>query len=54
MKYMNLGQACKYLNVKSRNTLKKYINQGLPVIIINGTKRIDQTDADKFMQAHKK
>ncbi len=53
-KYMNLGQACKYLNVKSRNTLNRYIDQGLPVIIINGTKRIDQLDADKFMQAHKK
>lgn len=52
-KYMNLGEACQYLNVKSRNTLNKYIKQGLPVIIINGTRRIDQVDADKFMEAHK-
>lgn len=52
-RYMNLGQACKYLNVKSYNTLYKYIKQGLRVVIINGTKRIDQLDADKFMEAHK-
>jgi len=52
-KYMNLGQACQYLNVKSRNTLKKYIQQGLHVIIINGTKRIDKQDADKFMETNK-
>ncbi|GIP68490.1 helix-turn-helix domain-containing protein [Lactiplantibacillus pentosus] len=52
-KYMNLGEACQYLNVKSRNTLNKYIKQGLPVIIINGTRRIDKADADKFMEAHK-
>ncbi|MGJ3789073.1 helix-turn-helix domain-containing protein [Lactiplantibacillus argentoratensis] len=50
---MNLGEACQYLNVKSRNTLNKYIKQGLPVIIINGTRRIDKADADKFMEAHK-
>lgn len=50
---MNLGQACQYLNVKSRNTLKKYIQQGLHVIIINGTKRIDKQDADKFMENNK-
>ncbi|MCP9370030.1 helix-turn-helix domain-containing protein [Lentilactobacillus kefiri] len=52
-RYMNLGQACKYLNIKSHNTLNRYISKGLPVIIINGTKRIDQLDADKFMEAHK-
>lgn len=52
-KYMNLGEACHYLNIKSRNTLNKYIKQGLPVITINGTKRIDKLDADKFMEAHK-
>lgn len=52
-RYMNLGQACQYFNVKSRNTLKKYINAGLKVVMVNGTKRIDQVDADKFMEAHK-
>ncbi|WP_195235893.1 DNA-binding protein [Lactiplantibacillus plantarum] len=53
-RYMNLGQACKFFNVKSRNTLKKnFIDKGLPVVIINGTKRIDQLDADKFMEANK-
>lgn len=53
-RYMTYKQAMECLNIKSYNTLYKYIKQqGLPVIIINGTKRIDQIDADKFMQAHK-
>lgn len=52
-RYMNLGQACIYLNIKSRNTLKKYINNGLRVSVIAGSKRIDKVDADSFMQSHK-
>ncbi|KZT85557.1 prophage Lp3 protein 4 [Lactiplantibacillus plantarum] len=51
---MSIKQTLVYFNIKSRNTLKKnYIAKGLPVVIINGTKRIDQLDADKFMEAHK-
>ena len=53
-RYMSIKQTLVYFNIKSRNTLKKnYIAKGLPVVIINGTKRIDQLDADKFMEAHK-
>lgn len=52
-RYMNLGQTCKFLNIKSRNTLAKYIAQGLKVSIIDGNKRIDQMDAVQFMEAHK-
>lgn len=53
-RYLTISQAMNYFNIKSRNTLKKnFIAKGLPVVIINGTKRIDQLDADKFMEAHK-
>ncbi|MGQ0476680.1 DNA-binding protein [Lactiplantibacillus plantarum] len=50
---MTYKQAMECLNIKSYNTLYKYIGQGLRVVAINGTKRIDQLDADKFMEAHK-
>ncbi|PKX51325.1 DNA-binding protein [Lactiplantibacillus plantarum] len=52
-RYMTSKQAMDCLNIKSYNTLYKYIKQGLRVVAINGTKRIDQLDADKFMEAHK-
>jgi glutaredoxin len=50
---MNYKSAMRYMDIHSYNTLYKYIKFGLPVIVINGIKRIDQADADKFMQAHK-
>ncbi|WP_436686339.1 DNA-binding protein [Lactiplantibacillus plantarum] len=52
-RYMTYKQAMDCLNIKSYNTLYKYIKQGLRVVAINSTKRIDQLDADKFMEAHK-
>lgn len=52
-RYMTYKQAMECLNIRSYNTLYKYIKQGLRVVAINGTKRIDQLDVDKFMQAHK-
>ncbi|MCT4450635.1 helix-turn-helix domain-containing protein [Lactiplantibacillus plantarum] len=52
-RYMTYKQAMDCLNIKSYNTLYKYIKQGLRVVAINGTRRIDQLDADKFMEAHK-
>lgn len=52
-RYMNLIQAREYLNVGSHNTLKKFIDDGLKVSTIGGTKRVDKVDADKFMADHK-
>lgn len=52
-RYMSLKQACAYLGIKSPNTLHKYISNGLPVINIDGSKRVDKLDADSFMEAHK-
>lgn len=52
-RYMTYKQAMECLNIKSYNTLYKYIGQGLRVVTISGTKRIDQLDVDKFMEANK-
>lgn len=52
-RFMNMGQAQKFLNVGSANTLYKWIDQGLKVIVIDGTKRIDQKDALDFLEKHK-
>lgn len=52
-KYMDLGAACSYLSV-SRNTLNKYIyNYDLPIIQIDGVKRMSKHDLDTFMHNHK-
>jgi hypothetical protein len=51
-RYMTLGQTCSYLNIKSRNTLKKFIESGLKVSVVNGTKRIDKFDVDEYMKKH--
>ncbi|MBS0952402.1 helix-turn-helix domain-containing protein [Lactiplantibacillus plantarum] len=52
-RYMTYKQAMEYLGIKSYNTLYKYIREGLIVVKISGIKRIDQLDADKFMEANK-
>ncbi|USZ60692.1 helix-turn-helix domain-containing protein [Lactiplantibacillus plantarum] len=46
--YMDLGQACSYLNV-ARNTLNGFIREGLPVSIIGNVKRISKRDINNFM-----
>lgn len=50
-RYMTLSQARSYLNISSYNTLYKLINKGLRVSVIGGVKRIDQQEADRFMQS---
>lgn len=50
-RYMTLGQAKDYLNIGSYNTLYKLIEAGLKVSVIGGVKRIDRSEADKFMQS---
>lgn len=52
-RYMKMNEAMWYLNLKSYNSLHNFIDRGLPVTVINGIKRIDRVDADKFMEAHK-
>ena len=50
--YLTFKEAMKYLDIKSHNTLRYYIKQGLPVTIIGNSKRISKTAIDDFMQAH--
>lgn len=50
--YLTFKEAMKYLDIKSHNTLRYYIKQGLPVTIIGNSKRISKTAIDDFMQSH--
>lgn len=52
-KQMNYKQALKFFNIRSYNTLYSYIKEGLKVTQIGSIKRIDQDDANKFLEAHK-
>lgn len=51
-RYMKQNQTCTYLNC-SYNTLQKYKAMGLRVIMLDGEEKIDQHDADAFMEKHK-
>ncbi|GKS53950.1 DNA-binding protein [Enterococcus mundtii] len=54
-RFMNYKQAAKYMNT-SYNTLKRVFieMEGLRVIMVDGYKKIDQRDADAFLEEHKK
>lgn len=49
--WMSLGETADYLGV-SRNTLHKFILDGLPVTMIDKTTRIKRSDADNYMLQH--
>lgn len=51
--YMKYKDAMTYLGIKSAVTLRKYIEQGLPVIKVGNSKRIKRSDIDDFMRTHK-
>ncbi|MCE4957831.1 helix-turn-helix domain-containing protein [Macrococcoides caseolyticum] len=48
--YMNKKQAASYLGV-SFNTLKKFIEEGLPVIDVSGIQMIRRQDIDNFLES---
>ncbi|MFC6293582.1 hypothetical protein BHU61_10635 [Macrococcus epidermidis] len=48
--YMNKKQASSYLGV-SFNTLKKFIEEGLPVIDVSGIQMIRRQDIDNFLES---
>ncbi len=52
-KQMNYKQALKFFNIGSYNTLYSFIKKGLKVTQIGSVKRIDQDDANEFLEAHK-
>lgn len=49
--WMSLGETAKYLHV-SRNTLRNFIYDGLPVTMIEKVSRIKRADADSYMAQH--
>lgn len=50
--YFSYKEAMNYLNIKSPVTLHKYIDGGLPTILVGNSKRISKSAIDKFMQDH--
>ncbi|MBO0481805.1 DNA-binding protein [Candidatus Enterococcus courvalinii] len=54
-RFMNYKQAASYMST-SYNTLKKVFidKKGLKVVMIEGYERIDQKDADAFLDLYKK
>ena len=53
-KYLSYRTAMKYMGMKSYNSLYKAIDNGLRVINVDGMKKIDRSDIDKFMEIHKR
>ncbi len=51
--YMNKKQASEYLGI-SFNTLKKFIDEGLPIVEVSGVQMIRKIDIDNFMESNKK
>lgn|GEM_PF-1114967 len=51
--YLNKKQAAEYLGI-SFNTLKKFIDDGLPVVEVSKVQMIRKIDIDAFMEANKK
>lgn len=50
--YFSYTQAMQYIGIKSSMTLRKYIDDGLPTILIGKSKLISKSAIDKFMQDH--
>lgn len=54
LRLLSIKQAMQYLGVKSYNTFKvNYLNEGLPLIVINNSKKVDKSDIDRFLDEHK-
>ncbi|EJF00204.1 hypothetical protein [Liquorilactobacillus mali] len=49
-RFMNYGQALKFFNIGSYNTLYKFIEMGLPVVKVGTLKRIDQQVAEEWFE----
>ncbi|WP_089144679.1 helix-turn-helix domain-containing protein [Ligilactobacillus agilis] len=52
--YLSFKDACKVLGLNSYNSLRAYIKQGLPVIVVGKSKRISKKDLDEFMAKNRK
>lgn len=52
-RYLNKKQTCSYIGI-SNNTLDKWIEKGLPVILVGKMPRFDRFEVEKFMLKHQK
>ncbi|TFZ18981.1 DNA-binding protein [Limosilactobacillus fermentum] len=50
--YLTYKEACEILHLKSYKGLYYLIKNGLPVIVIGNSKRINANDLKKFMEDH--
>lgn len=50
--YFSYKEAMNYMGIKSKATFAKYLENGLPTILIGNSKRISKSAIDKFMQDH--
>lgn len=50
---ISFKEAQTILGFKSPASLREYIQQGLPVVVVGKSKRIDINDLNKFIQNHK-
>lgn len=50
---ISFKEAKNFLGFKSSASLREYIQQGLPVVTVGKSKRIDIDDLKKFIQDHK-
>lgn len=50
---ISFKEAQNFLGFKSPASLREYIQQGLPVVAVGNSKRIDIDDLKKFIQDHK-
>lgn len=50
---ISFKEAREYLGLKAPATLRSYIHQGLPVVVIGKSKKIDVDDLKKFIKDHK-
>lgn len=51
--YMSFREAQEYCGFKSPASLREYIHQGLPVVIVGKSKRIGKADLEEFIENHK-
>ena len=49
-RYMNKQETCDYLKI-SNNTLDKWIEYGLPFILVGSTRRFDRVAIDKWLNS---
>ena len=46
-------EAQNYLGFKAPKSLREYVNEGLPVVVVGKSKRIGKADLAEFIESHK-